>query len=85
MMDIKVLENMLRDDLGMDVVNRGGCNGLIWTLEEHCYTAYPDQTEVYDSEGELPEGISKNLEALRWYFEYELLKLRIESVLYNED
>lgn len=83
-MNIKVLENMLRDDLGFKV-DETEYDGIIWTLEEHCYTAYPDQTEVYDSEGELPESISKNLEALRWYFECELLKQRIEGVLYDED
>ncbi|CAM0062842.1 hypothetical protein VPH184E373B_0260 [Vibrio phage 184E37-3b] len=83
-MNLRALENMLRYDLGFKVDDTE-YDGIIWTLEEHCYTAYPDQTEVYDSEGELPESISKNLEALRWYFEYELLKQRIEGVLYDED
>lgn len=62
-------------------------NGILWICEEHCYTAYPDkegETEVFDSEGELPEDISQNLEALRWYFSHELLRLRIEEVLYPE-
>ncbi|AUR89272.1 hypothetical protein NVP1121O_244 [Vibrio phage 1.121.O._10N.286.46.C4] len=83
-MDIKVLESMLRDDLGFKV-DETEYGGIIWTLEEHCYTAYPCRTEVYDSEGELPEGISNNLEALRWYFKHELMIQRVESVLYGED
>lgn len=83
-MNIKELEAMLKDDLGIEVFPTE-YEGILWTLEEHCYTAYPDKTEVYDSEGELPKNISKNLEALRWYFSYELLKQRIETVLLGED
>ncbi len=83
-MDIKELETLLRDDLGFEV-HETDYDGILWTFEEHCYTAYPDKTEVYDSEGDLPEGISKNLEAIRWYFSYVLLKQRIESVLWGED
>jgi hypothetical protein len=83
-MKLEDLRKVLKDDLGFEIYETE-YDGILWTLEEHCYTACPDGTEVFDSEGELPEGVSTNLEAIRWYFEYELLKLRTESVLYDED
>ncbi len=56
------------EDAGLTVDIRE--DGLIWTMEEHCYTWYEcDEVPlIYDSEGDLPDYVQNSLEAVAEYF-----------------
>ncbi len=78
-MDIQDLKAMLQS-VGFEVSDTDS-EGIMWTYEEHCYTFYPNEDGIFDSEGDLGPEITTNLEALRWYFKHLLLKDKIYWVM----